>query len=329
MRTAAAAVLLALLLAPARGLALDRMTVVHSSVSGSQAVVFVTRDARIFEKHGLDVDIRFIAGGPIAINALLAGEAQAVVMAGAASIAAALGGADAVAIMALVNTMDHVVFAQKAVQKTADLRGRKLAVSRFNSADDFAARFALRRWGLAPVTDVAILQIGEQPARLTALRAGRIDVTLIQPPLTTLARKEGFTELAKLSELGLEYLQTCVTTTRTVVKTREDLLRRFVLAFVEGIHFYKTNKQASVASIGKFMKLTDAQALEESYTTYAMTLTPRVPLPTLKGVQTILDDLTDRDPRARGARPEQFIEPRLLRELQESGVVDRLYRGGS
>lgn len=329
MRTAAAAVLLALLLAPARGLALDRMTVVHSSVSGSQAVLFVTRDARIFEKHGLDVDIRFIAGGPIAINALLAGEAQAVVMAGAASIAAALGGADAVAIMALVNTMDHVVFAQKAVQKTADLRGRKLAVSRFNSADDFAARFALRRWGLAPVTDVAILQIGEQPARLTALRAGRIDVTLIQPPLTTLARKEGFTELAKLSELGLEYLQTCVTTTRAVVKTREDLLRRFVLAFVEGIHFYKTNKQASVASIGKFMKLTDAQALEESYTTYAMTLTPRVPLPTLKGVQTILDDLTDRDPRARGARPEQFIEPRLLRELQESGVVDRLYRGGS
>ena len=329
MRTAAAAVLLALLLAPARGLALDRMTVVHSSVSGSQAVLFVTRDARIFEKHGLDVDIRFIAGGPIAINALLAGEAQAVVMAGAASIAAALGGADAVVIMALVNTMDHVVFAQKAVQKTADLRGRKLAVSRFNSADDFAARFALRRWGLAPVTDVAILQIGEQPTRLTALRAGRIDVTLIQPPLTALARKEGFTELAKLSELGLEYLQTCVTTTRAVVKTREDLLRRFVLAFVEGIHFYKTNKQASVASIGKFMKLTDTQALEESYTTYAMTLTPRVPLPTLKGVQTILDDLTDRDPRARGARPEQFVEPRLLRELQESGVIDRLYRGGS
>ena len=329
MRTAAAAVLLALLLAPARGLALDRMTVVHSSVSGSQAVLFVTRDARIFEKHGLDVDIRFIAGGPIAINALLAGEAQAVVMAGAASIAAALGGADAVVIMALVNTMDHVVFAQKAIQKAADLRGRKLAVSRFNSADDFAARFALRRWGLAPVTDVAILQIGEQPARLTALRAGRIDVTLIQPPLTALARKEGFTELAKLSELGLEYLQTCVTTTRAVVKTREDLLRRFVLALVEGIHFYKTNKQASVASIGKFMKLTDAQALEESYTTYAMTLTPRVPLPTLKGVQTILDDLTDRDPRARGARPEQFVEPRLLRELQESGVIDRLYRGGS
>lgn len=325
----AAAVLVAMLLAPVSGLALDKITVVHSSVSGSQAVLFVTRDARIFEKHGLDVDIRFIAGGPVAIGALFAGEAQVAVMAGAASVAAVLGGADAVVIMALVNTMDHVAFAQKAIQKPADLKGKKLAVSRFNSADDFAARFALRRWGLTPINDVAILQIGEQPARLNALRAGRIDLTLIQPPLTALARKEGFTELAKLSELGLEYLQTCVTTTRTLIQTREDLLRRFVRAFVEGIHFYKTRKEASMASIGKFMKLTDHEALEESYTTYASTLTPRAPAPTLKGVQTILDDLAERDPRAKGARPEQFVDPRFVRELQETGVIDRLYMRGS
>ena len=324
-----ATALLALLVAPASGLALDKMTVVHSSISGSQAVLFVTRDARIFEKHGLDVDIRFIAGGPVAIGALLAGEAQAVVMAGASSIAATLGGADAVVIMALVNTMDHVAFAQRAIQKPADLKGKKLAVARFNSADDVAARFALRRWGLAPVTDVAILQLGEQPARLTALRAGRIDLTLIQPPLTALARKEGFTELAKLSDLGLEYLQTCVTTTRALIGTRDDLLRRFVRAFAEGIHFYKTHREASMASIGKFMKLTDPEAIAEAYTTYASALTPRLPAPTLRGVQTILDDLADRDPRAKSARPEQFVEPRFVRELQESGVIDRLYRPGS
>ena len=122
--------------APASGLALDRITVIHSSVSGSQAVLFVTRDARIFEKHGLDVDIRFIAGGPPAISALLAGEAQVVVMSGPASIAATLGGADAVVIMAVVNTMDHVMFAQKRIKKPDDLKGKRLGVSRFNSADD-------------------------------------------------------------------------------------------------------------------------------------------------------------------------------------------------
>lgn len=179
MRTgrATVAVLLVLLVAPASAAALDKFTVVHSSVSGSQAILFVTRDARIFEKHGLDVDIRFIAGGPPAISALLAGEVQIALMSGPASIAAVLGGADAVVIMAVVNTMDHVMFARKDIQKPADLKGKKLGVSRYNSADDFAARFALKRWGLAPVNDVAILQLGEQPARLT----GRPAETGVRP----------------------------------------------------------------------------------------------------------------------------------------------------
>jgi NitT/TauT family transport system substrate-binding protein len=323
------AVLLALLSVPSRGTALDRVTVVHSSVSGSQAVLFVARDARIFEKHGLEVDIRFIAGGPPAISALLAGEVQIALMSGPATIAAVLGGADAAVVMAVVNTMDHVMVARKDFRKPADLKGRTLGVSRFNSADDFAARFALRRWGLKPVDDVAILQLGEQTARLTALRAGRIDVTLIQPPLTALARKEGFAELARLSDLGLEYLQTCVTTTRATIRAREDQVRRFVRAFVEGIHFYKTNREASMVSIGRFMKLTDPEAIEESYRAYALTLIPRAPAPTLKGVQTILDDLAEKDARARGARPEQFVDPRFVRELQETGVIERLYRAGT
>jgi ABC-type nitrate/sulfonate/bicarbonate transport system substrate-binding protein len=225
--------------------------------------------------------------------------------------------------------MDHVIFAQASIKKPADLRGKKLGVSRFNSADDFATRFALRTWGLAPVQDVAVLQIGEQSARLTALRAGAIDVTALQPPLTAVARKEGFTELTRLSGLGLEYLQTCVTTTRAMTRTHEDLLRRFVRAVVEGIHFYKTNKEASLAAIGKFMKLSDRAALEESYTTYALTLTPRAPVPTARGIQTILDDLARTDPRAGNARAEQFMDPRFVRELQDGGVIDRLYKGGS
>jgi ABC-type nitrate/sulfonate/bicarbonate transport system substrate-binding protein len=290
-------------------------------------VLFVTKDAKIFERHGLDVDIRFIAGGPPAMQALLAGEVQAAVMAGPASVTARLGGADVAVIKSLVNTMDHLAFSQKAIRTPADLKGKKIAISRLNSADDFAIRFALRKWGLSPERDVTILQIGEQPQRLTALRAGAVDATLIQPPLTAVARKEGFTELAALADLGLEYLQTVVTTTATVMRTREDQLRRFVRGFVEGIHFYKTNKEASLASIGKFMKLTESGAIEEAYRTYALKFTQRVPYPTAKGVQTILDDLAKRDERATGAKAEQFIEPRFLRELEETGIIDRLYKG--
>lgn len=305
--------------------ALDKFSVIHSSVSGSQAVLFVTKDAKIFEKHGLDVSITFAAGGPTAISALLSGDVQAALMAGPAAVSANLSGADVTVIMGLIPTMEHFLFAQKEIRKPEDLRGKKIAVSRFNSADDFAVRFALRKWGLTPDKDVVLLQIGEQPARLTALRGGTIDATLIQPPLTMVARKAGFTELAGLGDMGIDYLGTCVTTTKSLIKNREDLVRRFVRAFVEGIHFYKTHKEASLASITKFMKLTDSEAAEESYRTYALKFTPRVPYPTVKGVQTILDDLGTKDPRAKAANPNDFVEPKFLRELEESGVIKSLY----
>ncbi len=305
--------------------ALEKFSVIHSSVSGSQAVLFVTRDARIFEGQGLDVDIRFVAGGPVAIQSLLAGEVQAAVMAGPAAVAANLAGADVAVIMGLIQTMEHVMFTRASIRKREDLKGKKLAVSRYNSADDFAARLALRKWGLTPEKDVAILQLGEQAARLTALQAGSVDATLIQPPLTVVARKAGFTELAALADLGMDYLGTCVVTTRTLIRTREDLVRRFVRAFVEGIHFYRTNEEASLASIQRFMKLTDREAIEEAYRAYALKFTPRAPYPTLKGIQTILDDLGTKDPKARTANPADFTDPRFVRELDEAGVIRALY----
>lgn len=317
------ALLAAATVAPAQ--TLEKMGVIHSSVSGSQAVLFVTRDAGIFVKHGLEVDIRFIAGGPTAVQALLGGDVQMAVMGGPAAVAARLQGADTVIIGGLINTMDHVVIAQPHIKRPHDLKGKKIAVSRFGSSDDFAARFAVRKWGLTPDKDVTFLQIGEQAARLTALRTGRVEATQIQPPLTVVARKAGMVELAALADLGVEYLGTSVVTTRALTTSREDFVRRFMRALVEGIHFYKTNKAASLASIGKFMRLEDPDALEETYQTYAGRLTPRAPYPIANGVKTILDDLGAKDAKAKDANPADFIDAHFVRELEDSGFIKTLY----
>ena len=304
--------------------ALEKFPVLHSSVSGSQAVLFVTRDARIFEKHGLDVEIRFVAGGPIVIQALLAGDAHAVVAAGPAAVAAKLKGADTAIIMGLVHTLEHTLFAQPNIKRPEDLRGKKVAIARFGALDDSALRFAFQKWGI-PEKEVAFVQFGEQGSRLAALKAGGVDAILIQPPLTAVARKGGLTELAALADLEIDYLGTSVITTQTLIKNREDQLRRFVRAFVEGIHFYKTNKTASLASIARFMRLEDPEALEETYRQYALKLTPRAPYPTVKGIKTILDELGRKDPKASAANPSDFAEPRFVRELDESGVIKTLY----
>jgi NitT/TauT family transport system substrate-binding protein len=316
---------LAALLNPAASLALDRIRISHSAISGSQAILWVTHDAGIFRKYDLDPQIIFIAGGPPNIAALVSGDVDFTIFAGPASIAANLEGADVVVLMSFINTMDHSIFSSAAVKKPADLKGKSIGVSRSGASDDYGARVALKKWGLQPDKEVAFLGVGSQPARLAALQANRVDAVLLQPPITAKAKQEGFTELGSLADLGLDYLGTCLVTTRTRIQKGEAVVRRFVQAVTEGIHFYKTQKEASLRSIAKFTRLNDRAALEEAYNAYAVKFMARVPYPTLKGIEVILEDLAKTNPKAKGADPKRFVESRFLKELEDNGFVAKLY----
>ncbi len=304
---------------------LDRVRISYSVISGSQAILWVIQDAGIFRKYDLEPQIVFISGAPPNIAALISGDVDFTISAGPAAIAANLEGADTAVLVSFINTMDHSFFAAPAIRKPDDLRGKKFGVARPGSSDDYGARVALRKWGIQPDKDVAMLAVGSQPSRLAALQAGRVDATLLQPPITVKARQEGFSEFASLADLGLDYLGTCLFTTRTRIQKNEPLVRRVVRAFVEGIHLYKTQKEASLRSMAKFTKSTDQAALEEAYNAYAVKFMARVPYPATKGVEAILEDLGKTNPKARGADPKRFVEPRFLKELEESGFVARLY----
>ena len=316
---------LAALFVPASALALERIRISYSAISGSQAILWVTQDAGILRKYDFDPQIIFMAGSPPHIAALVSGDVEFTIFAGPASIAANLEGADVVVLMSFINTMDHSFFSIPAIKKPADLKGKRIGVSRPGASDDYGARVALRKWEIQPDKEVAFLAVGSQPTRLAALEAGRVDAVLLQPPITVKAKQEGFNEFASLADLGVDYLGTCLVTTRTDIQKNEALVRRFVRAMVEGIHFYKTQKEASLRSIAKFTKSNDRAALEEAYNAYAIKFMTRVPYPTLKGVEAILEDLAKTNPKARGADPKRFVELRYLKEVEESGFVSQLY----
>jgi NitT/TauT family transport system substrate-binding protein len=305
--------------------AVDRIQIAHSALSASQAILYVTRDAGIFRKYELDPQIVYIVGGPTNTAALISGSVDFNIFAGPSSVAANLSGADTAILMSFVNTLEHSVYAQPSVKKPADLKGKRIGIARPGSSDHYGATVALKKWGLEPDKDVALVSIGGPPDRFLALQAGRVDAVLLQPPLTLRAQKAGFNRLTALVDLGLDYVGTSFGTTRAVIEKKEDIVRRVVKAFVEGIHYYKTNKAASVKMIAKLMKTDDAEALEEAYDAYAIKFMARVPYPTLKGIEAILDDLARTNPKAKGADPKRFIEPRFLKELEESGFVAKLY----
>ena len=304
----------------------DKVNISHSAVSGSQAILFVTRDAGFFKKYDIDLQIVFVAGAPPNIAALVSGDLDLTIFAGPAAIAANLEGANTVVLMTYINTMEHTFITRPNIKKPADLKGRKFGIARPGATDDYGVRVAFKKWGLDADKDITFLSVGTQPSRFAAVQTGMVDATLLQPPFTVKARQEGLLELASLGELGLDYIGTSLATTRQTIQKKENIVRRFVRAIVEGVHFYKTQKEASMQSIAKFTKLTDRASLEEAYSTYAIKYMARVPYPSLKGVETILEDLAKTNPKAKGADPRRFVEPRFLKELEDNGVVAQLYK---
>jgi NitT/TauT family transport system substrate-binding protein len=304
----------------------DVFRISHSAISVSQGMIAVVQDAGIFHKYNLEPQILYIAGAPPNIAALLSGDLDATLFAGPASVAATLEGADVRVVMSFLNTMDHTFFAIPAVKNPVDLRNKRIGISRPGSADDYGARVLLRTWKLDPDKDVSLLTVGGQPTRLSAMQAGGIDASLFQLPTTAHARKAGLKELAFLGDLGFDYLGTSLVATQHMIQNKPEFVQRIVKAFVEGIAYLKTNKEASLRSIAKFTKLSDRTVLEEAYNTYALRLLPRVPYPSNKGIDAILEDLGKKNPKARTADSSKFIDTRFLKELEASGFVVQLYR---
>lgn len=304
----------------------EELTVGYSAITANQAPLWVTKEAGLFEKNGLQVTLVFIEGGSKATQALLAGDVPIIKVAGPAVVQSRLAGGDTLIIAGVFNTLNFKLVTAPEIKEPKQLKGKKLGTSRFGSSNDFGARFMLEHFGLTPDKDVPILQIGSEPARFAALKAGSIQAILVEVPTTLMAKKLGFNIIADLGELGLEYQHTAIATTQGFIQRRGETVRRFMKAFVEGIHYYKTHKALSLAVIARYLKTSDTEAVEEAYNEIGLKRTPSKPYPTLKGIQLILDEIGEKNPKAKGMKPEAFVDFRFIKELDESGAIDRLYR---
>ena len=305
---------------------LEKLTIAYSSVSGNMAPLWITHERGFFRKNGLDVQIVFIESGSTAVQSLSNKDVAFAQMAGAGVLQSRLRGSDVVMIAGFLNTLDYQLMVEKSITKPDQLKGKAMAVSRFGSSSDFATRYALEKLGLVPDKDVTILEIGTQPARFAALESGKIQAAMIAVPLTVRAKALGFRVLADLQMLGLEYQHTGLVTTQALIKSRPDLVRNVMRSYVEGIHYYKTNRPESIAILAKYLKTNDSELLNEVYTDLGLTLTPQKPYPTLRGIDIMLRELAARDAKAKAARPEDFVDLTFIKELDSSGFIDRLYK---
>lgn len=270
------------------------------------------------------MELTYIEGGSRAIQTLLSGGIQILSGGGPPSLHALVGGSDLVIIAGPGNTFPYLLLTSRDITRPEQLRGKALGISQFGTSSDFATRYLIERLGLQQ-HEITLLQIGSVPARLAALQSGTIQGTLLLPPVTGVARKLGLNVLADMTALGVPFQQTCIITTRAFVRDHRATVQTFMRAYVEAIHHLKTRKPESLAVIARYMKLTDVEALEESYEFFAGKMLPRKPYPTLPGIQLVLEEIALKIPQARDLPPERAVDLSFMRELDESGFIDRLW----
>lgn len=305
---------------------LEKITIAYSSISGNMAPLWITHDRGFFRKYGLDVQLVFIESGSTTVQSLISKDVAFAQMAGAGVVQSRLRGADVVMIAGVINTLTFKFYVDKNIKQPDQLKGKTVAVTRFGSSTDFASRYALERYGLAPEKDVAILQAGSMPAILASLETGKIQGAMLSAPFTLRAKNMGFQLMADLEMLGLEYQHTGLATTQALIKSRPDLVRNAMKAYVEGIHYYKSHRAESIAVLAKYLKTTDTDLLTEVYEDVGLKLTAEKPYPTLRGIGIMLRELAATNPKTAAARPEEFADLTFIKELDGSGFIDRLYK---
>ncbi len=321
----AAAVLLQMAPTRADAQPLKKLNLSYTATSPYQAVVIIAQQAGLFKKYGLDVTLIFMAGGSLGISAMMSGEVPITQADGSASVGASAAGVDVVIFGSFLNTFPYSLVSLPEIKTVEQLKGTKIAISRFGSATDLSVKMALAKVGLNP-DNVTLLQVGAQTARAAALQSKNVQATIITPPFTLTARKLGYNTLIDMAQLNIPYQLTALVGSRAYLKTHRDIILSLMRASSEAIHFYKTQKEASVKILSKYLQTTDREALEETYREVSLKAVPDKPYPTLAGVQTILDELSAKNPKLKSAKPEDYVDMSFVKELDDEKFFDRLYK---
>lgn len=297
----------------------------YAATSGPHAVLWVARDAGLFEKNGLRTDVAYIRSGSTMAQTLVSGEIQMSQMGGPAMLAAGVAGMDVTFVAVALNTTPIVIMGT--VSRMEDLKGKGIGVTRYGSNTDISARFAIRKAGLQPEKDVALIQLEDYAGIMGGIHSGRIAAGALADPFTDAAKRLGYKEIADLAAMGLEFPFVGVVAKKSYIKDNMDTVQRFVRAYTEAIAIYKNNRDLAMKITSKYTGIKDPAILASTVDFYAPKL-QRVPYATAGGIRFVLEQVAVRDPRAKNFPPETFMDLRFVKQLEDSGFIKGLYPKG-
>jgi ABC-type nitrate/sulfonate/bicarbonate transport system substrate-binding protein len=298
-----------------------------SSVSGLHAAVWVAEQKGLFRKHGIEAEVIVTGqGGTAGISALLANDIQMVNSAGDVLVAAALRGGDTVMVAAVVNKGLQRILTVPEIKSPADLKGKRVGVTRIGAVSHVVLQMMLQRWKMNP-NDVQVIQVGSSPNMLVSLDKKGIEAAVLTIPSMFVAEDRGYRVLIDMADTDIYYLHTMIGTTRSYIKNNREKVLGFLKGYLEGIAHVKQNKKDSLEIVKKKLRIGAEQErnLERSIDLLSAKYYEPLPYPSIRGVETVLGFVEKDTPKAKGADPKSFVDDSLLREIEASGFMKALY----
>jgi NitT/TauT family transport system substrate-binding protein len=307
-------------------IAADRLRIAYSSISAAYTGIWAAQDAGLFAREGLESQIIFIGSATQLAQVLVAGDVDIASLGGGPVMAASLSGADLKVIGNNVNKLIFSIHAKPEIKSLEDLRGKRIAVSRFGSSADVAARAALRKFKMDPAKDVNLMQLGTMSNMFGALKSGAVEASVVSPPTQFMSEKMGFKEIVNITDMDLAYPNPSMAVPGDLIRKKPDLIDRFMRAYVRGMHRAKTDRESTIRTLAKYTTITDTVILNRAYDFYMDKILERAPYINMLGMQNALDDVARTVPAAKNAKPEQFVDLRFLDRLEKSGLLKELYK---
>ena len=302
----------------------DRLRVGQGSISLQSGLMHIAKDRGLFAKYGLGVETIYIPGGSTNIHVLISGNLDLSQLSGAPGVGANLEGADIVYFAGLLDKLNYQLITRPEIKSVEQLKGKKFGVSRYGSSADFGMRAMLKRLGVDPVKEASILQIGDEPSRIAAIKSGNIDGTVANAPFGTEAERLKLNVLADSVKMDIPFFNTGLLGSKRFLDKQESKIMNFLRAYLEAIKVLKTERDYSIKALAQFTRVSNLKSVAEGYDYFVKQLEP-VPYPSLAAMQAVVNQIAESNPKARNVDAKNYVNDRYLKRLEEEGFVKRIW----
>ena len=300
----------------------EKLIADYGGHAGFQSATWVGKDLKIFEKHGLDVEIIMITGAARSVAALLGNSTHFSTGSATGPLAAAVRGSDIKVIAASYNKFPYAFVVRPDIRSPTDLRGKRVNILNYGGSNDLALQLALKEWGLR-LSDIQVVIGGDAPTRLGSLMAGRMDATILSPPHLTIALKAGYRVLADMGDMSTNFTQSSLYVKASSLRENRDRVKRFLRAYAEAIHVIKTDRERTMKVFAHRMRVDDPETVRSTYDYFAprFSFPPRV---NLAGVRDTINFYAEQNPDFKNRKAEEFVDHSLMDELEKEGFFKKL-----